>query len=186
MATVGWHRLRGNDLGWGDYGDVLVGGLVWNLGRTGDGLLQLERTGPFVPPVTVPGNDHVLVTTEVRAELERSGLGAFEFRPVVLARVVNLPWPDWDLTAEDPARYPAGGEPENYVLGRKDSARARAGVPELFEVVLPVSEPGGAEPGDAPMVLRGFYPMVRDDAAGWLHERYGEWLEIGPWAPPDG
>ena len=120
-----WWVVNSCDLGWGDYGRALVTGLTWNLDRTAEGLLQLERTGPFVPPVTVTSWDELLFTADAKAEMENSGLWSLDFRPVVLARIVNLAWHEWDLTSDHPAKYPAGGEPENYVLGRKDSEAAR-------------------------------------------------------------
>ena len=55
-----WWVVNSCDLGWGDYGRALVTGLTWNLDRTAEGLLQLERTGPFVPPVTVTSWDELL------------------------------------------------------------------------------------------------------------------------------
>ena len=40
---------------WGDYGDVLVNGLVHNdLDRHPGESLKLSRTGPFMPPITFP------------------------------------------------------------------------------------------------------------------------------------
>ena len=46
--------LRGSEPPWGDYGDVLVNGMSSG-GRDDDGFIKLERTGPFIPPITFPG-----------------------------------------------------------------------------------------------------------------------------------
>lgn len=174
--AVGWKRLRATDLGWGDYGDVLVSGMGWK--RDDDGRLQVERCGPFVPPVTTPSGGHLVVTDEARAAIERSGLGRFEFRPAVLARVVNLRWDDWDFSAEWPEKMPAGGEPENYVLRRKDSPAARQGMPELFEVVLPESHGAMAPTVDAPIVLAGHPILARAAVGAWFVDRWPQWVEF--------
>src|SRR5262245_31791236 len=97
---------------WGDYGDILVHGMTGHLSRK-EGPLRLEWTGPFIPPITLPGIGDVVVTDEFRAELERSGLGRFGFHPVIKARIVELHWEQWDRTSERPAERPEGGEPEN-------------------------------------------------------------------------
>ena len=36
------------------YGNVLINGISWNQPRDSKGRIQLERTGPFVPPITFP------------------------------------------------------------------------------------------------------------------------------------
>ncbi|MCB1262546.1 MAG: hypothetical protein KDB33_19455, partial [Acidimicrobiales bacterium] len=139
----------------------------------------LDSRGPFVPPVTTPSSDLLVVTGEARSAIEASGLGAFEFRPVVLARVVNLRWEAWDLSADWPERMPAGGEPENYVLRRKDSAAARAGMPDVFEVVLPHVGATMPPTTDAPVVLADRFPiMARDEVGTWFVDQWPRWVEF--------
>src|SRR5262249_4504338 len=46
---------------WGDYCEILVQGMSTHLPRK-NGLIQLERTGPFVPPISFPGIADVVVT----------------------------------------------------------------------------------------------------------------------------
>jgi hypothetical protein len=88
--------------------------------RDGD-KLRLERTGPFIPPISFPGISDVLVTDSIRGELDVAGLSGFSFREVVKHRIVRLDWHNWDKDAHEPVSYPAGGEPENYILGCKHS-----------------------------------------------------------------
>jgi hypothetical protein len=52
---------------WGDYGDMLQHGMAH---RRTDGRLALERTGPYVPPITMPGIGDVVVTSDTRKLLE--------------------------------------------------------------------------------------------------------------------
>lgn len=58
--------LRQPEFPWGDYGAILVSGMTAHLGRE-DGLLQLERTGPFVPPLFMPGVGDIVVTEQFKA-----------------------------------------------------------------------------------------------------------------------
>ena len=46
---------------WGDYGLILIHGMSCHLPRE-NGLIQLERTGPFIPPMTIPGTGDVVLT----------------------------------------------------------------------------------------------------------------------------
>jgi len=79
---------------WGDYGSILASGMSAHLPRK-DGLMQLERTGPFIPPISLPGIGDIIVTDAFRAELESSGLSGFTFAPVMKARIVELNWEAW-------------------------------------------------------------------------------------------
>src|SRR5262249_5355040 len=73
--------LRPADQPWGDYGDLLAYGMTAHLRRNDDGQLRLERTGPFVPAAFLSGVSDLLVTHEMRATLEASGLRVDGFRP---------------------------------------------------------------------------------------------------------
>lgn len=121
---------------WGDYGHILQHGMTSHLRRIG-GLLALERTGPYIPPITLPGIGDVVLTSAARQLLASSGLTGFDFRPVEKILTVELHWENWDLTTDDPPRYPDSGEPEDYVLGQPNSDAASAALGELWEVVVP-------------------------------------------------
>ncbi len=125
------------DSPWGDYGTILVHGMSAHLGRgETDGLIRLERTGPFVPPVTFPGISDVVVTDDLRRAIERSDLRGVAFAPVVLEQVVELRWESWDLSAKHPEEYPEGGEPEGYILDRANCPSTAAAIGPLWELVL--------------------------------------------------
>lgn len=121
---------------WGDYGHILQHGMSSHSSRA-DGLLQLERTGPYVPPITLPGIGNVILTTPARQLLESSGLTGFSFRPVKKALTVELHWETWDWSAEEPEEFPESGEPEDYILGQPHSPSASAAIGDLWEVVVP-------------------------------------------------
>ena len=119
---------------WGDYGRILVAGMSAHLPRK-EGLIQLERTGPFIPPVSFPGLGDIVVAANFRAALESSGLTGISFQPVIKARIVELNWPLWDSTSDDPAEYPAEGAPEDYILARPHSDEVSAQLGDVWELV---------------------------------------------------
>jgi hypothetical protein len=62
-----FYRIEGHPLTpWGDYGNILQHGMTAHLGRVG-GLLSLERTGPYMPPITFPGAGDVVLTVGAKA-----------------------------------------------------------------------------------------------------------------------
>ena len=119
---------------WGDYGNTLLQGQATRDEVTG--LLQIQRTGPFVPPISFPGLREIVVTEDFRAQLEASGLTGFSFRPVVKQHIVDLDWQNWDKNADDPKVYPRSGEPEDYILERKHSPKTANKMPVLWELAV--------------------------------------------------
>lgn len=177
--VVRWHRIRNASAPWGDYGRMLVSGMTERRGL--DGRLPLLRTGPFVPPITVSGISDLIVTQAFRAELEASGLIGFGFAEVVKKRIVKLDWRSWDLSADEPARYPAGGEPEQYVLGRTHDQSTADSLGPMFEVAV---ERDVDSPGDADLVRTALVPFSRllasEQAVAWLSDAAAEWLDFEP------
>lgn len=122
-----------NNLLWGDYGHILLSGMT-SLPRK-DGLYQLERTGPFVPPISMPFGA-IVVTDEFRKQLEKSALTGLAFRPVIKSRIVHLEWQKWDKKVKDPEESPATGEPEDYILGQPHSPDIADEIGNLWELCL--------------------------------------------------
>jgi hypothetical protein len=121
---------------WGDYGDILQNGMAAHLARR-DGKMQLERTGPYIPPVTLPGLGGIVLTSNARSLLDSSGLTGYTFRPVDKKLIVELHWENWDLSAPEPAFHPDSGEPEDYILGQPHSPEAAEQIGDLWELVVP-------------------------------------------------
>lgn len=119
---------------WGDYSSILLHGMALRDSKTG--LLNLERTGPFVPPISFPSLENFAVTDSLRNELEKSHLSGITFRPINKKRIVKLNWQDWNLQAEEAEFYPKSGEPEDYILRRKHSPEIATQMPELWEAVI--------------------------------------------------
>ena len=128
--------LEEPDSPWGDYGRILYHGMTCHLPRTNDGRLQLERTAPFVPPISFPGISHLVVTNECKRKLETAGLAGFGFQTVSKARIVDCPWHNWGLNSEEPLEYPETGEPKDYILRREHSPVLATSIGELWEIVL--------------------------------------------------
>jgi len=121
---------------WGDYGDILQQGMGAH-SEGADGRLQLERTGPYIPPITFPGFGGFVLTSVARDLLEGSGLIGYSFRPVDKKLIVELHWEDWDLNAPEPRDYPESGEPEDYILGKTHCPEAAVALGDLWEVLVP-------------------------------------------------
>jgi hypothetical protein len=131
-------RLSRPDDPWGGYGDILVHGMTSHRARQ-HGLPLLERTGPYIPPITFPGVGDLVVTQEARERLERSGLTGLNFQPVIKVLIVRSDWHKWDRDEPEPKRYPSGGEPENYVLGKAHDHEIADEMGPLWEVVIEAS-----------------------------------------------
>jgi hypothetical protein len=174
-----FYKLEAPEVPWGDYGAILAHGMTAHLPEVG-GLLQLERTGPYVPPITFPAGSDIVVTAAARTLLEASGLTGFDFRRVIKARIVRSAWETWDRSAPEPLEYPESGEPEDYILGRPHDEVLAEALGELSEVDIAPSA----------RVLRG--DAVRLVAASWngrdffraaevrrtfVSERARRWLE---------
>ena len=121
---------------WGDYGHILQHGMTAHLGRE-DGMLCLERTGPYMPPVTFPGLGDVLLREEARQLLEAGGFEGVSFRPVVKKRILELHWEKWNLSAPEPAEYPESGEPEDFVLAHPHDQRIADALGDVWELLVP-------------------------------------------------
>ena len=123
---------------WGDYADILVHGMSAHLSRR-DGPLQLERVGPYVPPITFPGISDIVLTNAAKAFVA-SKLEGVSFRPIVLAKCVRIDWTAWDATRDEPVEYPEGGEPEDYILSRPHDAALASELGSFWELVPEVVE----------------------------------------------
>lgn len=116
--------------GWGDYGVILQQGMTAHLPRV-DGKLALERAGPHIPPITLPGLGDIVPTSEARRLLESSGLSGFSFRQVEKVLIVELHCELWNLDANEPAQYPESGEAEDYILDQPQSQTAANALGDL-------------------------------------------------------
>jgi len=92
-----------------------------------------------MPPITFPGIGDVVLNSQGRQLFEASGLTGFSFQPVKKARIVHLPWEEWDRSADDPREYPDSGEPEDYILERPHDPGLAEAMGELWELLVPIT-----------------------------------------------
>jgi len=159
-------------------------------------LLSLERAGPYMPPITFPGVGDVILNAPGRKLLEASRLTGFTFQPVNKTRIVELPWHDWDLTADKPREYPESGEPEDYILGRPPNARVAEEMGDIWELVVPVTAKI-SRPREMVKSFRELYvergtwngadvfrghgyggPLVTERAKAWMEEYFGTYVRF--------
>ena len=130
---------------WGDYGAFLIHGMS-HVGRV-NGCLQLARTGPYIPPLTLLGLHDFIVTDDLCRKMKLSNLGHFTFRPVIKSHIVECHWELWNLDSDEPAAYPwdltrnievthVAHEPEDYVLSHPHSSFMADQLGPLWEVVF--------------------------------------------------
>jgi len=179
-----YFRIRTVDAPWGDYGDILINGLAEPIhDKCNAKRISLSRTGPFVPPITQPFGQVVLVD-DLRRELESAAFTGFEFVEVELTKAVRCDWHTWDRDAEEPARYPVSGEPEDYVLKRSHDAGLVDEMPRLW--ALSVQSTQGLQVWGTSTFYLNRHPrtdIAREDLVFWISEALKDWLQdhAGPW-----
>jgi hypothetical protein len=110
---------------------VLVEGYAWHE----ECALLLDRTGPFVPPITFPG-DAVVATAAFRQAMEASGLFVNAFRPVTYHHVVEYHWNDLLSPERCPSSLPPIGDLMDYLEKQPHSPSIARQSGDLWEVVL--------------------------------------------------
>lgn len=174
---MAWYRLRNTPAPWGDYGRMLVSGMSR---RGDDGALEVERVGPFVPPIDPLWlGDIPVVTDSFRRSIEASGLKGACFREVRKVRIVRIDWRSWDLTAENPEQFPPGDEPENYILGRKHNPALAQQIGPLWEIcAADAPEESKDDFARAPGYhrLSGSGVVISDHARKWLLANAADWI----------
>ncbi|MBI9051188.1 MAG: hypothetical protein JEZ00_17325 [Anaerolineaceae bacterium] len=185
-----------SNLPWGDYGSILYTGMTMHQGRNENGLLQLERTGPFVPPIVDECLD-IVATDDFKLALETSGLKGFAFKPVIKKRIVYIDWETWDQNLEDPQFYPESGEPADYILERPHSDELAEQMGELWELCLEqlalvekVKREGHSWKMDIYLLKETLphldffrakdvgYVYLSENAKNWLEENYFDYVEF--------
>lgn len=183
---------------WGDYGDILLHGMAARDEQSG--LLLLERTGNFVPPISFPGLPGIVVTNEFRSRLEQSGFTGIAFQPVIKRRIVDLDWLRWDSSLDEPAQLPDSGEPEDYLLPAKHDESLAQSMPDLWELVIGKTahvlriEDSNAEFGVRLSLLRDtwkgedffavpevLYEFVTESAKDWLEKEAANFVGFREW-----
>ncbi len=166
---------------WGDYGDVLINGISWiEDKKLGTEYIQLQRTGPFVPPITFPSIFDIVITDVLKRRLEESKLTGPSFKPVHKVKLVKINWHEWDRESRKPEKYPSQSEPENYILRRKNRPELHEIVGELWELCLPPkNELSTVDLFSIETPYRLEYVASRK-AVRWLLDHVKDWISIAP------
>lgn len=173
MNEFPFYILRKPEPIWGDYDNILLSGMTAHLPRFG-GLLQVERTGPFVPPISLPGINDIIITDQLKKKLENSGLTGFLFVPTIKTRIVYLEWEKWNKQASEPAEYPESGEPEDYILQRPHSPELAERMGNLWELKLEIHSSLQEVQTDFFRLTSDRFKYVSPEAKKWLeHEVEG-------------
>ncbi len=143
-------------------------------------MLEVERTGPFVPPIDPLWlGDIPVVTDSFRRSIEESGLEGACFREVRKAKIVLVDWRGWDRDAEQPEELPPQGKPEDYILAPEHDPALAAQIGPLWEVY---AEKGPHE-ADADFarapgyhVLSGSGVVVSERARRWLEANAADFV----------
>ncbi len=71
--------------------DILVHGDPYY--EEGEDILSLERTGPFIPPLS--GGTDLIATDEMRKKMEKCGLFDITYRHLGKVKIAKLHWEKW-------------------------------------------------------------------------------------------
>jgi hypothetical protein len=124
------------------------------------------------------------VTDGFRQQLLRERFSGLTFDAVEYSKVVRIAWEDWDTTAQDPAFYPATGEPEDYLRAGVHDERLRAAMPQLW--AWNVAQTKDLQIQGSRTFRRELHPgtdVARDGFIVWISERMKLWLaqSAGKW-----
>jgi hypothetical protein len=126
-----------------------------------------------------------VIADSIREKLHEIQPRGCSFRPVILARVVKLDWHRWDANADEPAEYPAGGEPEHYLTKRRHSPSVCSQLPTLWELFVPDLLGLQLEDGAFDPSLYSGQDICRGSRWGhiFVSDRFGAWIQtnLAPW-----
>jgi hypothetical protein len=102
--------------------------------RTNDGMLELRRTGPFAPPITVLSGLNTIVVTDSFRKQFGEVAPWLNFKKVILTHVPEYKWEHWDRSQDLPAEeLPPMQEIEDLIDGQPHSDKAVREMETLWE-----------------------------------------------------
>jgi hypothetical protein len=136
----------------------------------------------------------------MKQAMESAGFRGIRFQEVRKKLIVESDWHTWDRSADDPVRYPKGGEPENYIDERKHSESVAEQIGPLWSLILnPGAElerfktgpdqyrdiedryvPGTWKGADVFSVALNNRCYLSGRAADWFRNHFAEWIEVRP------
>jgi hypothetical protein len=136
--TSQFYELRGIGRWAHSWGEMLAHGFV--LGRNESGEASICRTGPFVPRISFPSSEALVIDGDIKREL-RNVFTGIAFLPVIKEKIVPSDWPSWNPVR--PRQWHLEfGEPDAIIDDGVHSPSAAAEMRELWEAALPVGADG--------------------------------------------
>lgn len=132
-----YYIIKNKRMPWGDYGNTLFSGLLKILDKDYEELdfPELQRTGPYIPEIFIANSRNLILKDDIKKGIEKAEiLGIKKFKKVLKKKIVDIDWHTWDLDAKEPKYYPESGEPENYILKKKNDFSLINSTPELWEL----------------------------------------------------
>jgi hypothetical protein len=176
-----FYQLRAGLAPWGDYGSILRSGLVTRPEEDDrpivEPVVEIERTGPFMPPITFPF-DAIVVTEAIKMQMEARRFAGLQFARAKYRKVVRIDWHEWDALSPEPQSYPESGEPEDYIVGHENCDRTAASMPAIWTFDVP-STPDLQLMGSNrfKLDLAPNADIFREYSIHWVSERMRLWLE---------
>jgi hypothetical protein len=183
FSMSAYYGLESGKAPWGDYGHILWNGFTEKSQECDQPTTLVSRTGPFVPPITLPFGC-VLATDDFRQKLLAEKFSGLSFEPVRYRKVVRIAWEQWDTNAQDPMFYPGTGEPEDYLLDGAHDEQLAASMPKLWAWSVPATV--GLQVQGSNTFRRELHPgtdVTREYIRVWISERLKLWLaeNAGKW-----
>jgi hypothetical protein len=176
-------KIENAKTSWGDYGDILMSGMT----DEKNGLIYIERTGPFVPSIIISSISDIIVTSKFKSLIENQNFIGISFRKVIKKKIVELNWDKWDKTFDEPQGYPETGEPEDYIELRSHSDEISNQIGYLWKMDLikngiTYRDPSIPFPNYDIWLVRNSlsnYDFFAPDGVLWncVTEKAKEWLE---------
>jgi hypothetical protein len=129
----------------------------------------------------------VILTEDSAQGFEDQGFRGAELNDCTVIKIVKINIESWDWDAEEPLRYPAGGEPENYLERRKHATDVAASMPRLFWINAPemfsyspksLLKDLRASPPDVDAFRTSMDLFVSERLRDWLAERAGKFVSF--------
>ena len=174
---------------WDKVADALISGLIegssWATiaeimfsGRNTSGPILLERTGPFMPPITFPNVSHIVVSDHFKQMFEVSGFQGATFRPVIKSHIVELDWPSWDWSAKHPPNLPPSKKAEDYIRNRPHSPEMAELLGTIWEVKLRNVEFTKRTKSDWFRLKANPASVISQRLKDWLEMHFSTWVKI--------
>lgn len=121
-----YYIIKNRKMPWGDYGNTLFEGSLSVMDENYQitEVHKIERTAPYIPEIYATFSRYIVVREDIKDLLLNNNIKGIEkVHPTEFTKLVNIDWQQWDLNAPNPKIYPRGGEPINYIKGRKHNPK---------------------------------------------------------------